>query len=179
MTREEMIHRPKSIGSVRMVCPVDVESLLSSLSSYIAQAQEGKTQQGLRWAGDFEGTGDIQRQENNPRKLYPKDFVDWQPDTEILQNIANSLGMGDCGRVRMLMMLPKTTYTLHYDADLWRLHIPLITNPDAFMFVDGKMWHLPIGNAYLVKVEHHHLAVNAGLEKRIHLVFDAAWSLAA
>mgnify|MGYP000850208782 CR=1 FL=1 len=88
--------------------------------------------------------------------------------TSTLQSIATSLKIRDVGRVRMLMMAPKTTYSLHHDPDLWRVHIPLITNPDAFMFVDGKMWHLAVGKAYLVKVKHHHLAVNAGNENRIH-----------
>jgi hypothetical protein len=58
------------------------------------------------------------------------------------------------------------------------VHIPLITNNESFVFVDGKMWHLPLGNAYLVKVKHHHLAVNAGMENRIHIVFDYCDNLA-
>ena len=96
----------------------------------------------------------------------------------MLQTVAKSFNIRDAGRVRMLTMLPRTTYSLHYDLDLWRVHIPLVTNPDAFMFVDGKMWHMPVGNAYLVKVEHHHLAVNAGSENRIHILFDYCGNLA-
>jgi hypothetical protein len=166
MTRDEIVHAPKLAGSVRILGPVDTNALSASLKFYLDRALEGVKQQGLRWAGDVEGIGDLR---NRPDK---KEFIDWQSGTELLQSVAHSLGIRNSGRVRMLTMRPMTTYSLHYDFDLWRVHIPLITNPDAFIFVDGKMWHLPTGSAYLVKVEHHHLALNAGSENRVHLVFD-------
>jgi hypothetical protein len=172
MTRDEIIHSPQTTGSVRVLGPVDVDALLISLKSYIDLACQGVKQQGLRWAGDFEGVGDLRNQSNK------KEFVDWRPGTEILQTISKSLGIRDSGRVRMLTMTPMSTYSLHYDFDRWRTHIPLITNPDAFVFVDGKMWHLPVGHAYLVKVEHYHLALNAGAENRVHVVFDRCDNLA-
>lgn len=178
MKREEMIHSPQSTGSVRVLGPVDIDALKVSLQTYIDVAQTGITQQGLRWAGDFEGVSDLRYNDANPKKIGEEDFKDWITGTEVLQDIVKQYKMRDVGRVRMLTMKPKTTYSLHHDPDLWRVHIPLITNPDAFMFVDGKMWHLPVGNAYLVKVEHHHLAVNAGNENRIHIVFDYCGNLA-
>jgi hypothetical protein len=176
--REEMIHSPQSTGSVRVLGPVDIDTLKVSLQSYIDIAQTGVTQQGLRWAGDFEGVSDLRYNDANPKKIGEEDFKDWITGTEVLQDIVKQYKMRDVGRVRMLTMKPKSTYSLHHDPDLWRVHIPLITNPDAFMFVDGKMWHLPVGSAYLVKVEHHHLAVNAGNENRIHVVFDYCGNLA-
>jgi hypothetical protein len=178
MKREEMIHPPQSTGSVRTLGPVDIEALNQSLQPFIDVAHTGVTQQGLRWAGDFEGVSDLRYSHANPKKIGERDFKDWIAGTEYLQTVAKSLHIRDMGRVRMLTMKPRTTYSLHYDADLWRVHIPLITNIDAFLFVDGKMWHLPIGNAYLVKVEHHHLALNAGMEDRIHVVFDYCGNLA-
>jgi len=172
MTRDEIVHAPGQSGSVRILATVDTDAVSASLKSYVDRALNGVKQQGLRWAGDFEGVGDLRNQNNK------KEFVDWQPGTELLQSIAKSLGIRSPGRVRMLTMLPMTTYSLHYDFDLWRVHIPLITNPDAFIFVDGKMWHLPRGYAYLVKVEHLHLALNAGSENRVHVVFDRCDNLA-
>jgi hypothetical protein len=177
MKREEMIHSPQLTGSVRVLGPVDIDALNSSLQKFIDIAQTGVTQQGLRWAGDFEGISDL-RYSTNPNKIGEEDFKDWITGTEMLQDIVKQYKMRDVGRVRMLTMKPRSTYSLHHDPDLWRVHIPLITNPDAFMFVDGKMWHLPVGNVYLVKVEHHHLAVNAGNENRIHIVFDYCGNLA-
>lgn len=178
MKREEMIYSPQLDGPVRVLGPVDVEALKSSLQQFIDIAQTGVTQQGLRWAGDFEGVSDLRYSDANPKKIGELDFVDWIKGTEYLQSVAKSFSIRDVGRVRMLMMKPRSTYSLHYDGDLWRVHIPLITNPDAFMFVHGKMWHMPIGNAYLMRVEHHHLALNAGMENRIHIVFDYCGNLA-
>ena len=172
MLRNEIIHLPQKTGSVRTLGPVDTDALSASLKFYLDRALEGVKQQGLRRAGDFEGIGDLR---NRPDK---KEFIDWQFGTELLQSVAHLLGIRNSGRVRMLTMKPMTTYSLHYDFDLWRVHIPLITNPDAFVFVDGKMWHLPAGGAYLVKVEHHHLALNAGTENRVHIVFDRCDNLA-
>ena len=173
MTRDEIIHTPLTSGSVRVLGPVDTDRLCQSLSKFIDTAQSGVTQQGLRWAGDFEGVSDLRYQTANPKSYAAPDFTDWIEGTEYLQEVATTFKeIRTAGRVRMLTMKPRTTYSLHHDPDLWRVHIPLITNPDAFMFVDGKMWHLPAGFAYMVQVEYHHLAVNAGNENRIHVVFD-------
>ena len=177
MNREEMIHTPQTDGPVRTLGPVDVDSLITSLQPFIDKAQSGITQQGLRWAGDFEGVSDL-RYSTNPKKMTEEDFKDWIPGTEYLQEIAKQFKIRDAGRVRMLMIKPRTTYSLHHDPDLWRVHIPLITNPDCFMFVHGKMYHMEIGYAYLMRVEHHHLALNAGMENRIHIVFDYCGNLA-
>ncbi len=178
MTRDEMIFQPGVTGPIKVLGSIDVDRLLDSLKKYVYLAQAGTRQQGLRWAGDFEGVSDLRYSEANPRKLTEKDFVDWAPGTEMLQEVAKSLNIRDQGRVRILMMPPKTTYSLHHDPDLWRVHIPLITNPDCFMFVEGKMWHLPAGSAYLTRVEYHHLAINASNENRIHIVFDWCDNLA-
>jgi hypothetical protein len=177
MKRDEMIYSPQIDGPVRVLGPVDIEQLKESLQTFIDKAHTGITQQGLRWAGDFEGVSDL-RYSTNPNKIGEEDFKDWITGTEYLQSIAKSFKIRDIGRVRMLMMKPRTSYSLHHDPDLWRVHIPLITNSDAFMFVHSKMWHMPIGFAYLMRVEHHHLAINAGNENRIHIVFDYCGNLA-
>jgi hypothetical protein len=178
MTRDEIIYIPKSEGPVRLLGPVNVDMLITSLQSFVDKAQTGITQQGLRWAGDFEGVSDLRYNNANPKKMTEEDFTDWIPGTEYLQEIAKQYKIRNVGRVRMLMMKPRTTYSLHHDPDLWRVHIPLITNKDAFMFVHGKMYHMEIGYAYLMSVEHHHLALNAGMENRIHVVFDYCGNLA-
>lgn len=173
MTRDDIIHVPDKTGPVRMLCAIDHNRLLSSLEKYIDIAQKGIKQQGLRWADDFEGVSDLRYSHANPRKIGEVDFKDWIEGTEYLQELSKSISnIREVGRVRMLMMTPKSTYSLHHDPDLYRVHIPLVTNPDAFLFVNGKMYHLPIGHAYLVQVQYHHLALNAGSENRIHIVFD-------
>lgn len=179
MIRDEMIYKPQDSGSVRVLSAVDIPNLINSLAKYVNKAlTENVKQQGLRWAGDFEGISDLRYNDANPKKIGEIDFVDWQHGTELLQKIANQLKIRKQGRVRMLMMLPKTTYSFHHDPDSWRVHIPLVTNKDSFVVVDGKLWHLEIGYAYLVKVKDYHLALNAGSENRIHIVFDWCDNLA-
>ena len=68
----------------------------------------------------------------------------------------------------------------HTDADkeTWRLHIPIITNPDAFFewkLAEGRTEsvHLPAdGSAWLVRVDVSHRAVNRSMEpsERVHLL---------
>jgi hypothetical protein len=58
------------------------------------------------------------------------------------------------------------------------VHIPLWTHPNALFFVQGKMWHMELGYAYLMQVLYLHTAVNAGRENRLHIVFDKCDNLA-
>jgi hypothetical protein len=131
-----------------------------------------KPQVGLRWADDSEGVGDLRDKDYNPKGYGTSDFKDWQPNTEYLQEISNKLGIREYGRVRLLLMSPQTCYTFHSDPDAYRVHIPLWTHPNALFFVQGKMWHMELGYAYLMQVLHLHTAINAGRENRLHIVFD-------
>jgi hypothetical protein len=167
MKREEMIHIPQvDNGPIRVLGPVDVESLLQSLKPFVDLAHTQHITP-LRLKGEYGGPKDLRNGGINN-----EEYIDWEQGTELLQSVAKSFNIRDAGRVRMLTLAPKTNYSLHADPDLWRVHIPLITNPSSFVFVGAKMWHLPLGNAYLVKVEDHHLALNAGTTIRIHIVFD-------
>lgn len=177
MTRDEMINHPDTTGPVRVLGPVDVDKLIESLEPFVDTARGNTKQQGLRVAGDYQGLTDL-RYEANAKRVGQADFNDWVEGTEYLQQVAKSFNIPDTGRVRMLMMFPRSTYSFHHDPDSWRVHIPLITNPDSFMVVHGKLWHMPVGNAYLMQVQHHHLALNAGETNRIHIVFDNCRTLA-
>lgn len=174
----DLIHQPGKNGYVRNLGPVTHSALFFSLKKFVEKAQSGIKQQGLRWADNCEGLGNINSVETNPQNYEQKDFKNWIDGTSYLQHLAKSFNIPDEGRVRIMMMTPRSTYSLHCDPDIWRLHIPLVTSPNAFMFVDQKLWHLPIGNAYLVHVGDYHLALNTGLENRIHLVFDNCSNLA-
>jgi hypothetical protein len=178
MTREEMIHQPQETGPVRLLGPVDVGSLVESLKTYIEQQVSDRNQIALRKPDDWDGTGELRDSGRTLNLELLMSFKTWLPGTELLQKIAESLGIKDYGRVRLLLLGPRTNYTFHHDPDSWRVHIPLITNEDAFMVVAGKLWHLPIGNAYLIKVKDYHCAMNAGKEDRIHIVFDWCDNLA-
>jgi hypothetical protein len=53
-----------------------------------------------------------------------------------------------------------------------RLHVPLLTNPDA-MFISGDAVHrMAAGLAYEVNTRERHAVWNAGASARVHLMFD-------
>lgn len=84
------------------------------------------------------------------------------------------------GRVRFLVLNPKTTYTWHKDLEEIRLHIPLKTSMGAFFIwldrepedriVCQRMRH--VGHLYSFKTTNWHTAVNADTATRIHLVVN-------
>lgn len=54
-----------------------------------------------------------------------------------------------------------------------RLHIPIITNPEAVFAVEDGAAHMPAdGSAYLVRVDRLHQARNGGKENRYHLIMQ-------
>jgi hypothetical protein len=76
------------------------------------------------------------------------------------------------GRFRIMMMAPRACYSIHKDFGP-RLHIPLITNPQAMMlFPENKEFlHMPANSyTWLVDTTVAHSAMNGGTEPRYHLV---------
>jgi hypothetical protein len=179
MTYDDVIHKPTyDSQGVRKLCNVDYQRLLNELGPLIDTMGPDKKQVGLRWADDFEGVGDLRDKDYNPKGYGTSDFKVWQPHTEYLQEVANSIGIREYGRVRLLLMSPQTCYTFHYDLDGHRVHIPLWTHNNSLFFVHGKMWHMELGYAYLMDVSKLHTAINAGRENRLHIVFDKCEHLA-
>ena len=79
------------------------------------------------------------------------------------------------GRMRLMLMPPKTCYSMHEDPTV-RFHLPLITNSQALIvFRSGHIFHLPAnGDLYLVNTRNSHTAMNGGESARIHLVLSEA-----
>lgn len=89
-------------------------------------------------------------------------------------------------RWRCLLLESRQTYSIHSDAihpnkDNFRLHIPVVTNPESFLCfyneypVSGKdnlvrYEHLECGKSYRVNTTGLHAAVNHGKDLRVHLV---------
>ena len=95
----------------------------------------------------------------------------------------------DYVRWRILCIKPRQTYSIHNDG--WRegyknkrLHIPVITNPDAFLvFYESKLvgngaqriehHNLKVGEIYEVDTTGYHTAVNYHpTDERIHIVAE-------
>lgn len=53
-----------------------------------------------------------------------------------------------------------------------KIHVPLITNPEALFLVRETHEHLAEGHAYEVNNIVRHGAVNAGAEDRVHFIFE-------
>jgi len=79
-------------------------------------------------------------------------------------------------RIRLMRMLPKTTYSMHVDT-YKRLHWALITDPSCHLTFQSNAkffgWHIPAdGFGYLADTTKMHSAVNPWDQIRYHLVID-------
>ena len=89
-------------------------------------------------------------------------------------------------RWRLLRLTGRSCYSVHSDRNAGdkfniRLHIPVITNPDAFLCfypekpsagkdLNIRHEHLIAGNSYEVNTTGLHSAINYGIEDRYHIV---------
>ncbi len=96
---------------------------------------------------------------------------------ELVRHASPASLVGLRERNRMIsVVMPGAMIDPHTDvlADGWvtRIHIPLLTNPDA-MFISEDMVHrLAVGFAYEINTRERHAVWNAGLIPRVHLMFD-------
>jgi hypothetical protein len=80
--------------------------------------------------------------------------------------------------VRVARMEPGASLWEHRDyqeltpVSRYRLHIPLATNPDAFLVFGNEKTHLPASGIFYMRPVRPHGACNLGLEPRIHLILD-------
>jgi len=67
---------------------------------------------------------------------------------------------------------PNTKIDLHPDNDEFlKIHIPIITNPDAWFVYEDEKFNMQVGNAYLVNTTILHGTYNQGSTDRIHMIF--------
>ena len=53
-----------------------------------------------------------------------------------------------------------------------RIHVPITTNPRVRFTIDGKPYHLKVGQAYEINNQKMHSVINSGKEDRITFIFD-------
>lgn len=114
-------------------------------------------------------------------------FCDTVFDKPILNSLPyiNSLigDDGPFGRASyafIFKMQPNGVTLTHQDTiekwyDLYRIHIPIITNSDAHLIVNRRSKHLELGHAWSFDNQADHGVVNGGSE-RVHLIFDVPFS---
>lgn len=90
----------------------------------------------------------------------------WQtPIRELLESLPFKVS-----RLRWMKLLPKSCYTVHFDSAP-RIHIPLVTSPDAyFAFPNEGFVNLAEGGLYVVDTTKEHTFLNGGLKDRVHIV---------
>jgi len=59
--------------------------------------------------------------------------------------------------------------------DLYRIHVPVITNNRAYLIAEGRSQHLAAGSAWSFDNQSRHGVIN-GPQTRIHLIFDVPFS---
>jgi len=67
---------------------------------------------------------------------------------------------------------PHTDYELGYEDGQFRLHIPIVTNPDIEFILDGERLTMLPGECWYTNVNFVHSVANRGTEDRVHLVID-------
>lgn len=90
---------------------------------------------------------------------------------KLLEEIAANYN-GKVGRLRYMVMEPKTCLTYHVDPDdKMRLHIPIITSEGA-MFINDRQVDVmdQVGSVYKFNSTVKHTAINASRSRRVHLV---------
>ncbi|MBA4277261.1 aspartyl/asparaginyl beta-hydroxylase domain-containing protein [Flavobacterium sp.] len=67
---------------------------------------------------------------------------------------------------------PHTDHCLGYEDGVFRLHIPIITNPDVEFILDNKRLIMREGECWYLNANFMHSVKNGGNNDRIHLVID-------
>lgn len=80
--------------------------------------------------------------------------------------------------VRLMALGPGAESPEHRDSKVGlpygtlRLHVPIVTNPEAVVIIEGKKHHWDAGRLWYGDFSRRHLVRNSGDEARVHLVID-------
>ena len=94
--------------------------------------------------------------------------------------ISNKGPFGGAKYAFIFRMLPNGITIAHQDLreewfDMYRVHVPIITNDEAVLISDGYAIHFPIGEAWTFDNYSLHGVVN-GQSERTHLIFDVPFN---
>lgn len=67
---------------------------------------------------------------------------------------------------------PHRDYCLGYEDGVFRLHIPIVTNPNVEFILAGERVIMDEGTCWYINANEEHSVANRGTEDRIHLVID-------
>lgn len=87
--------------------------------------------------------------------------------------------------IRLMQLAPGSEIKAHrdskcgYEDGVFRIHIPLITEPEVLFYFNGIPVHMAVGECWYGNFNALHRIVHHGIKPRVHLVIDAlrnAWS---
>lgn len=119
--------------------------------------------------------------QNNTDKLAPTSFLKQSAYfTEVLDHFKCELSSARILKLEIgAIIKPHKDFDLGYENDCFRIHIPIITNPNVNFILDGSRIVMKEGECWYTNVNFEHSVSNLGQEDRIHLVIDGqrnAWS---
>lgn len=122
-------------------------------------------------------TAQNNRRHVNKNETRHSEYIHWHPMLKdsylatLVPNLEKLCGL-KIGKIRLGWLMPDSGYPLHYDLEPLRLHIPIITNNNAYMIHDQEVFHMQYGNLYHLITTNVHTAWNFGCLPRLHLVFS-------
>lgn len=180
------INRGKT-SSVRDLGPIDIGSLKTDLLALPDSAWDREDD----YAANYNKRGAIRSashiilrfcdRRSVPSRCY--DLPAWDEWAErllpILETAAAPFGYAEPFFPRiMFARLPAGAFIApHVDGEPrvsipHKIHVPVVTHPQAFFFVEDERYHLTAGRAYEVNNAARHSVVNGGSGDRIHLIFE-------
>lgn len=118
-----------------------------------------------------------------PHVNYPA-LNDW-PEAHFLRKAISDaiwadrvdLGQPKFGKIMVIELKPGGTISWHRDEGTYaethaRYHLPLVSNPSAYLYSGGDHSHIPVGVLTAFDTSVPHSAANFGTTPRIHLVVD-------
>lgn len=111
-------------------------------------------------------------------RVYDQVGADRLAELPRLSALLDTIGREHVTMVNYYNMAPRSVQHTHRDQSgnllfgISRLHLPLKTNPDAFLEVEKRPYHLPVDELWALDTSGLHSAQNGGDEGRVHLVID-------
>ncbi|MCB0379441.1 MAG: hypothetical protein KDD33_13185 [Bdellovibrionales bacterium] len=127
-------------------------------------------------APNTEGKGSIYDKQNKKYIFQQSEFTEFNPNFRggYLEKLWKEFPFS-IGRFRIAVLPRHRCYSLHMDREP-RFHIAVFTHERSFILFekDPQWYHIP-ADGFLYKMEtcYFHTAMNAGFDKRVHLLFDS------
>ncbi len=166
---------------LRFDCDPDIETLLKEFNSI-----DQSVWQSTYWGSIHCSIGMLLLRggdKGNELDFFSEEVFD-MPILKDLPYIQHLVGEdGPFGRAHyafIFKMKPNGVTLTHQDViekwfDMYRIHIPIITNPGAHLIVDERSQHLAVGHAWSFDNQSDHGVVN-GEHERVHLILDVPYS---